>query len=49
MNVENLIPTATSIGGGLFIGILLGYFVRKVIKILIFISGGIVGLLLYLQ
>jgi uncharacterized membrane protein (Fun14 family) len=49
MNVENLIPTATSIGGDFFIGILLGYFVRKVIKILIFISGGIVGLLLYLQ
>jgi uncharacterized membrane protein (Fun14 family) len=49
MNVENLIPTATSIGGGFSIGILLGYFVRKVIKILIFISGGIVGLLLYLQ
>jgi uncharacterized membrane protein (Fun14 family) len=49
MNAENLIPIATSIGGGFFIGILLGYFAKKVIKILMFVAGGIVGLLLYLQ
>ena len=49
MNPEILIPTATSIGGGFFIGILLGYFVKKVIKVLMFVAGGIVGLLLYLQ
>jgi uncharacterized membrane protein (Fun14 family) len=49
MNVENLIPIATSIGGGFFIGILLGYFVKKIIKILMFVAGGIVGLLIYLQ
>ncbi len=49
MNPENLIPTATSIGGGFFIGIMLGYFVKKIIKILMFVMGGIVGLLLYLQ
>ena len=49
MNAANLIPIATSIGGGFFIGILLGYFVKKVIKILMFVAGGIVGLLLYLQ
>jgi uncharacterized membrane protein (Fun14 family) len=49
MIVESLIPTATSIGGGFFIGILLGYFVKKVIKVLMFVAGGIVGLLLYLQ
>ena len=49
MNVENLIPIATSVGGGFFIGILLGYFVKKVIKVLMFVAGGIVGLLLYLQ
>jgi uncharacterized membrane protein (Fun14 family) len=48
MNAENLIPIATSVGGGFFIGILLGYFVKKVIKVLMFV-GGIVGLLLYLQ
>jgi uncharacterized membrane protein (Fun14 family) len=49
MFIESLIPTAASIGGGFFIGILLGYFVKKVIKILMFVAGGIVGLLLYLQ
>jgi uncharacterized membrane protein (Fun14 family) len=49
MIIESLIPTATSIGGGFFIGILLGYFVKKVIKVLMFVAGGIVGLLLYLQ
>jgi uncharacterized membrane protein (Fun14 family) len=44
-----MIPTVTSIGGGFFIGILLGYFVKKVIKILMFVAGGTVCLLLYLQ
>jgi uncharacterized membrane protein (Fun14 family) len=46
---ETVITTITSIGGGFFAGIMLGYFVRKIIKILIFIGGSIVGLLLYLQ
>jgi len=49
MNPENLIPIATSIGGGFFIGILLGYFIKKIMKIVMFVAGGIVGLLLYLQ
>jgi len=49
MNFDNLIPITTSVGGGFFIGILLGYFVKKVIKILMFVAGGILGLLLYLQ
>jgi uncharacterized membrane protein (Fun14 family) len=49
MSPENLFPTAASIGGGFFIGILLGYFVKRIIKILMFVAGGIVGLLLYLQ
>jgi uncharacterized membrane protein (Fun14 family) len=49
MNVENLIPVAISVGGGFFIGVLLGYFVKKIIKILMFVAGGILGLLLYLQ
>jgi uncharacterized membrane protein (Fun14 family) len=30
-------------------GLTLGYFVKKIIKIIIFLAGGIVGLLLYLQ
>ena len=49
MNAENLIPVATSVGGGFFIGLVLGYFVKKMVKILMFVAGGIVGLLLYLQ
>ena len=49
MNTENLIPTIASMGGGFFIGIMLGYFVKKIVKILMFVAGGIVGLLLYLQ
>lgn len=49
MIIESLIPTATSICGGLLIGIVLGCFVKKIFKILMFVSGGIVGFLLYLQ
>jgi len=49
MSFETLIPIATSIGGAFFIGVLLGYFAKKVIKILMFVAGGIVGLLLFLQ
>jgi uncharacterized membrane protein (Fun14 family) len=49
MNGESLIPMVTSIGGGFFIGVIVGYFVKKIIKILMFVAGGIVGLLLYLQ
>jgi uncharacterized membrane protein (Fun14 family) len=49
MIIESLIPATASIGGGFFIGILLGYFIKKAIKILLFVTGGIVGLLLYLQ
>ena len=49
MNAESLIPTITSVGGGFFAGIILGYFLKKIIKILMFVAGGIVALLLYLQ
>ena len=49
MGPDNLALLSTTIGGGFFIGIMLGYFVKKVIKILMFVTGGIVGLLLYLQ
>jgi uncharacterized membrane protein (Fun14 family) len=46
---EVMIPTAASIGGGFFTGILLGYFIKKLFKIVMFVAGGIVGLLVYLQ
>jgi uncharacterized membrane protein (Fun14 family) len=46
---ESLIPTFTTLGGGFFAGIIVGYFLKKIIKILMFVVGGIAGLLLYLQ
>src|SRR6266540_1838905 len=49
MSLENLFPTITSVGGSFVAGIMLGYFIKKIIKILMFVVGGIVGLLIYLQ
>jgi uncharacterized membrane protein (Fun14 family) len=49
MNFDSLVPVTTSVGGGFFIGLVLGYFVKKIVKILMFVVGGLVGLLLYLQ
>ena len=49
MNTESIISAVTSVGGGFFAGIIVGYFLKKIIKILMFVSGGIVALLLYLQ
>ena len=49
MNAVSLIPVLTSITEGFFIGLTLGYFAKKIFKIIIFVAGGIVGLSLYLQ
>src|SRR5437867_11267519 len=49
MSPESIFPLATTVGGGFLSGILLGYFIKKVIKILMFIFGGIITLLLLLQ
>lgn len=49
MNIEGLIPVATSLGGGFFSGLIVGYFLKKIMKILMFILGGLVAFLLYLQ
>ena len=46
---DSVISIATSIGGGFLSGIMIGYFLKKLVKILLFIVGGIVSLLLYLQ
>ena len=46
---EIIVPIITSIGGGFVSGILVGYFLKKIIKIIMFVAGGIVGLLIYLQ
>ena len=47
--MEGILPAMTSIGGGFFLGAIIGYFAKKIIKILMFVAGGIVGLILYLQ
>ena len=37
--VESFGPTAATMGGGFFVGILIGYTLKKVIKILAVIAG----------
>jgi len=37
--VESFGPTAATMGGGFFVGILIGYALKKVIKILAVIAG----------
>ena len=49
MNVENLITIVTSMGGGFFVGAIVGYFMKKIIKIIMFVLGGLVAVLFYLQ
>lgn len=49
MNTEIFTSTATSLADGFFAGIIIGYFVKKIIKILIFVAGGIFALLLYIH
>lgn len=46
---ENFLPLATSVGSGFFGGLLLGYFIKKLFRIIMFVIGGIFALLLYLQ
>ena len=36
-------------GGGFFVSFLIGYFTKKIIKILMFVFGGLLALLMYLQ
>jgi uncharacterized membrane protein (Fun14 family) len=47
--VENFGPTAATMGGGFFVGLLLGYALKKVIKILAVIVGLFLSGLAYLQ
>jgi uncharacterized membrane protein (Fun14 family) len=47
--VESLGSTAAIMGGGFFIGILIGYAVKKVIKLLAVIAGLFFAGLAYLQ
>jgi uncharacterized membrane protein (Fun14 family) len=49
MPIENIESIATSVGLGGITGFLLGYFLRKIIKLTLFAVGGILALLMYLQ
>jgi len=47
--VESFGPTAATMGGGFFVGILIGYVLKKVIKLLAVIVGLFLAGLAYLQ
>mgnify|MGYP003581154187 CR=1 FL=1 len=49
MTIENIYPIIATSGGGFVASFLIGYFIKKVIKILMFVLGGILALLMYLQ
>jgi uncharacterized membrane protein (Fun14 family) len=49
MSIENIYPIAATSGGGFFASFLIGYFIKKIVKILMFILGGVLALLAYLQ
>jgi uncharacterized membrane protein (Fun14 family) len=47
--VESFVPGAATMGGGFFIGIVIGYALKKVIKLLAVIVGLFLAALAYLQ
>jgi uncharacterized membrane protein (Fun14 family) len=49
MSIESFAPTAGTMGGGFFVGILIGYALKKVIKLLAVIVGLFLAGLAYLQ
>jgi uncharacterized membrane protein (Fun14 family) len=49
MNVENFSSVAATIGGGFFVGILIGYALKKVVKIVAIVVGLFFAGLAYLQ
>jgi uncharacterized membrane protein (Fun14 family) len=49
MSIESFGPTAATLGGGFFVGILIGYALKKVIKIVAVIVGLLLAGLVYLQ
>src|SRR5829696_7049136 len=49
MSMESFRPTAATMGGGFFVGILIGYALKKVIKIVAVIFGLFLAGLAYLQ
>jgi uncharacterized membrane protein (Fun14 family) len=49
MSFDNTISYASTLGGGFFVGILIGYALKKVIKLVAVIVGLFLGILAYLQ
>src|SRR5919107_1214409 len=49
MNIDSLGPTAAILGGGFFVGVVIGYALKKVIKIVAVIVGLFLAGLAYLQ
>ena len=49
MSIESFGPTAATMGGGFFVGILIGYALKKVIKLVAVIFGLFLAGLVYLQ
>jgi uncharacterized membrane protein (Fun14 family) len=49
MTTESLYPIAGTLGGTFLGSFLVGYFIKKIIKIFLFVFGGILALLMYLQ
>ena len=49
MSIESFAPTAATLGGGFFVGILIGYALKKVIKLVAVIVGLFLAGLAYLQ
>ena len=47
--IESFVPSAATIGGGFIIGILTGYALKKVIKIVAVITGLFLAALAYIQ
>jgi uncharacterized membrane protein (Fun14 family) len=49
MTTETLYSIAGTLGGSFFGSFLIGFFIKKIIKILMFVFGGVLALLMYLQ
>ena len=47
--MEGVLTAMTSMGGSFFLGAIIGYFAKKIIKILMLVAGGVAAFLLYLQ
>ena len=49
MNTENFVSTGATIGGGFFIGLLIGYALKKVVKLVAVVVGLFFAGIAYLQ